>query len=263
MSQMIMSTEPIHHVEHVMGMPVSFDVRSPCPPLGSVRDAVEWLHHVDVTFSTYSDDSIITKIGRGELAESDAPADVRSVLRECRRLTELTGGAFNAFGIRAANGTLVDPSGLVKGWSVQVAASLLADAGAENFCIDAAGDIALVGQPQPGRDWVVGVRHPFETDQLATTLHVSGPLAVATSAHYERGRQVIDPRNGIPASKLISATVFGPDLGLANAYATAVFVMGRDGLDWIDDQVGYEAYIITSDEMTHWTEGFEAAWPYR
>ena len=61
---------------------------------------------------------------------------------------------------------------------------------------------------------------------------------------------------GEPTTGLSSATVVGPDLGIADAYATAVFVMGIDGLEWIEGQLGYEAYIITHDHTTHWMTGF-------
>jgi thiamine biosynthesis lipoprotein len=53
-----------------------------------------------------------------------------------------------------------------------------------------------------------------------------------------------------------SATVVGPDLTLADAFATVVFILGIDGLAWIDDQPGYEAYVITHDQRTRWSPGF-------
>jgi len=48
----------------------------------------------------------------------------------------------------------------------------------------------------------------------------------------------------------------GPDLTRADAYATAVFVMGLDGIAWTAARPGYEAYVITHDDMTYWTPGF-------
>lgn len=259
----IITTDRFHHVEHVMGMPISFDIRPPVPHHDVVRDAVGWLHHVDTTFSTYQADSVITRIGRGLMDESEAPIEVLEVLAECRRLTRLTNGAFDAFNVPSPSGTMLDPSGLVKGWAVKGAADILEDAGAENYCINAAGDIALGGTAEPDRPWTIGVRHPRVADMLATTLRLAGPVGIATSARYERGDHIVDPRNGQPARAMVSATVFGPDLGLADAYATSLFVMGPTGLGWIAEQPGYEAYIITNDDMTSWTEGFGTAWPNR
>ena len=52
--------------------------------------------------------------------------------------------------------------------------------------------------------------------------------AVATSGRYERGDHVLDPRTGLPATGLASVTVVGPDLAIADAYATAAVVLGPD-----------------------------------
>jgi thiamine biosynthesis lipoprotein len=246
----------LHHVEHVMGMVVSFDVRPPGPHGDAVGDAVRWLHHVDATFSTYKYDSQINRLGRGEVDLAEVDDEVRHVLRRCIELGAVTNGAFDAFDLTERNGSTLDPSGYVKGWAVQRATDILLAAGARNFCINAGGDIALVGAPAAGA-WRVGIRHPDQPDRQATVLEVRGPLAVATSATYERGAHIIDPATRQPTTDLASATVIGPDLGVADAYATALFVMGLDGLDWIDAQPGYAGYLITHDDQTYWTNDFD------
>jgi thiamine biosynthesis lipoprotein len=125
-----------------------------------------------------------------------------------------------------------------------------------NFCINAGGDIAVRGQPSAGEAWQVGVRHPVLDDKLALVLPVRGPLGIATSATYERGAHIIDPRVAAPTTELASATVVGPDLGVADAYATAAFVMGVDAIDWIETRPGYHAYLITHDGTTCWSSRF-------
>jgi thiamine biosynthesis lipoprotein len=245
-----------HHVEHVMGMAVSIDIRDVTATDETVEDVVAWLHHVDRTFSTYDADSTISRLGRGELSLADATPEVREVLTTCERIRHVTGGAFDVFEVPAPNGTTLDPSGYVKGWSVETAAQLLEARGCANFCINAGGDIVLRGHTSGADPWRVGIRHPEEADALALVVEASGPIGIATSAIYERGPHIIDPRSGDPVFGLASVTVVGPDLGVADAYATSVFVMGREGLDWIADQPGYEAYIITNDELTRWTDGF-------
>jgi FAD:protein FMN transferase len=246
----------LHHVEHVMGMAVSFDIREPTPHDGAIDDAVRWLHHVDATFSTYRDDSEITRFGRGDLSIDELNCDAVEVLSRCLELTDQTGGAFDAFAVPAPNGTLFDPSGLVKGWSIERAAVILEAAGAANFCINAGGDIAVRGEASPGQSWRVGVRHPDLADRLALVLEVQGPLGIATSATYERGAHIVDPRVGEPTTALASATVVGPDLGTADAYATAAFVMGLDAIDWVETRPGYDAYVITHEGTTHWSSRF-------
>jgi thiamine biosynthesis lipoprotein len=52
--------------------------------------------------------------------------------------------------------------------------------------------------------------------------------AVATSGLYERGLHVVDPRQRRPATDLAAATVIGPDLAMADAYATTAVAMGAE-----------------------------------
>ena len=246
----------LHHVEHVMGMVVSFDIREPVPAVGALDDVLRWLHHVYATFSPYRDDSEITRFGRRQLGIDDLSRDVEDILLRCIEPTDLTGGAFDAFAVAAPNGTTLDPSGLVKGWSIERAAAMLQAADAMNFCINAGGDIALRGEASPGEAWRVGVRHPDFDDQLALVLSVRGPLGIATSATYERGAHIVDPRVGAPTTELASATVVGPDLGVADAFATAAFVLGLDAIEWIETQPDYHTFLITHEGTTYWSSRF-------
>ena len=234
-------------VRHIMGMPIGIDARDPV----DLEPVFAWLREVDATFSTYRDDSEISRLDRGELTVADCRPEVDEVLRACMELEHETGGFFS---VRPAG--RLDPSGLVKGWAVARAADLLAAAGAENFCIDAGGDVIARGRPEPGRRWRIGIRHPLELDQLAAVIEVED-LAVATSAGYERGEHILDPHTGSPPVGLLSVTVAGPDLAAADAYATAAFAMGADGPAWTATLGGYDAMCITDDRRVLSTPGFE------
>ena len=146
----------------------------------------------------------------------------------------------------------------MKGWSVQVASDRLVAAGAGNHCLNAGGDVRVRGRPAAGEEWRVGIRHPWEA--LAVCWVISGTdLAVATSGTYERGYHVIDPYRGEPATVLRSVTVVGPDLGLADAYATAALAMGRAGLDWLAALDGYESGVVTEDGEAYRSPGLPVA----
>jgi thiamine biosynthesis lipoprotein len=108
--------------EPVMGTVVSFDVRGVHDELAhnAVTGAVQWLHWVDETFSTYRRDSAIRRLDRGELRRSDAPPEVHWVLARCAALAQMTGGYFDV----RVTGQL-DPSALVKGWAIDRAAGTL------------------------------------------------------------------------------------------------------------------------------------------
>ncbi len=246
----------LHHVEFVMGMAVSVDIRDPNPSPEAMVEVIEWLHHVDQVFSTHNPASPISALGRGELALDDASDEIRGVLRLCEQVMLETDGCFDAFDVPAPNGTRLETSGLVKGWAIERAAEILEAHGCTNFCINAGGDVALRGRPSPTTEWQIGIRHPSELQSLALVVHGTGRLGIATSATYERGAHIYDPRSGQPTTSLASATVVGPDLTMSDAYATAVFVMGLNALEWIRHIPDYAIYLITHDGTTHWSDGF-------
>jgi thiamine biosynthesis lipoprotein len=253
-----------HHVEDVMGMAVSIDVRDDLAAGAAterpgLREVLRWLHHVDATFSPYIESSPITRLGRGEITLDDVDDEVADVLLMCDRLYDDTNGAFDAFAVPAPNGSMLDPSGLVKGWSIERAAAILEEHGLRDFTINAGGDIAVRGHATPGTPWRVGIRHPDQADRLADVLSVVGPIGVATSATYERGAHIVDPRTGRATTELASVTVIGPDLTFVDAYATALYVMGEEGLTWLARHPGYDAMMITRDDRVLTTPGF-AAW---
>ncbi len=239
---------PRPEVRHIMGMPIGIDVRAPAGI--DVEPAYAWLREVDATFSTYRDDSDISRLDRGELTLADCRPEVEAVLTRCMDLERETRGYFS---VRAAG--RLDPSGLVKGWAVAEAAERLVAQGATSFCINAGGDIVARGRPAPDRLWRVGVRHPEDVERLAAVLAVED-LAVATSGAYERGAHILDPHTGRPPAGLLSVTIVGADLATADAYATAAFAMGPDGPAWTAALEGYDAMCITSDHRVLSTPGF-------
>ena len=105
-------------------------------------------------------------------------------------------------------------------------------AGGRNYWINAGGDIVVRGEAEPGRAWRVGIQHPDEGDRVAAVLAVSD-RAVATSGSYERGDHITDPHSAAAPAGLRSVTVVGPRLAFTDAYATAIYVMGLDGLRWL------------------------------
>jgi thiamine biosynthesis lipoprotein len=227
-------------VEHIMGMPVQIDLRDPGVDPAALDAAFDWLRLADETFSTFKPDSEISRLARGELTIAACRPEVDEVLTHCAQLRDETGGFFS---VRA--GGELDPSGFVKGWAVGRAAGILGNAGARNFAINAGGDIVLRGRPAPAERWRIGIQHPFERDKVAAVL-AGEDLAIATSGEYERGAHVLDPHTRRPPTGLLSATIVGPDLATADAYATATFAMGERGPEWAAALTGYETLCITT-----------------
>jgi FAD:protein FMN transferase len=256
-----LASHPLFRVEHIWGTAIGVDIRDGARD--EFIDAVfAWFHHVDDLFSTWRDDSEISRLGRGELVESETSPEVRHVLQLCDRVSIESGGAFDiTVGAdprvtpRAGLGP-IDPSGLVKGWALDRAAAMLGDNGLVNFSINAGGDVVTRGQPAPGQEWRVGIQHPWIRDRVAAVV-AGTDLAIATSGRYERGEHIVDPATGGPPSGLMAVTVIAEDLASADGYATAAIVLGDEGMSWLARLPGVEGMGITDSGVALFTEGFE------
>jgi len=142
-------------VEHIMGMPIVVDVRNEGVDYDVLDHVFDWFRFVDATFSTYEDSSEISRLNRGELTIAHAHPDVREVLVRCEELRFETDGYFD---VRAAS-VDVDPSGLVKGWSIDRAAAILDEAELTDYAVSAGGDMRLRGRAVPESCWRVGIQH--------------------------------------------------------------------------------------------------------
>jgi thiamine biosynthesis lipoprotein len=241
----------MNRVEHIMGLPVSFDVRDEEPALDEAVDwAVDWLIDVDHRFSPFLDSSEVSRFDRGELTGTELSPDLTHVLEVCDRYEKSTGGAFTA----RLPGRRFDPCAVVKGWAVQRAADMLEFAGARNFCVNAGGDVVVRGEPEPGMPWRVGIRHPDQADLLCAVLELRHG-AVATSATYERGAHIVDGRTGWPATELVSVTVLADDLTIADTTATAAFAMGSAGVLGAPPEPGCEVFAVDAQRRVFRSTG--------
>jgi len=121
--------------------------------------------------------------------------------------------------------------GIAKGYAADSAAAFLSSKGIKDFIVAAGGDI-LVRSTTPK---TIGIRHPRIKNAVIDTLYISNG-AVSTSGDYEKfiiheGKRychIINPDTGYGTSDCISATVISDKSYLSDAFATAVFVMGRE-----------------------------------
>lgn len=133
-------------------------------------------------------------------------------------------------------GVRIDLGGIAKGYGVDAATRALREAGVSSALVDISGNMRAWGAP-PGRDhWLVGIRDPRDRVPYVARIAVREG-ALATSGTYEQfiakdGREyghILDPRTGMPASGLISVTVLAGTAAEADAWGTALFVMGLGG----------------------------------
>jgi len=150
----------------------------------------------------------------------------------------------------------LDLGGVAKGYAVDRALRAMEDAGAEAGLVNIGGDIAAFGERSGGGPWTIGVQHPRAPGELFAVLELENG-AVATSGDYERYfvvdgvryHHILDPKTGRPARGLVSVTVTAPSCVLADAYATAVFVLGPEkGTRLLEADDDLEGLLIFEDE---------------
>lgn len=215
-----------------------------------MNDVRRYVEHIDEVFSTYKPDSVISNLRRNEISISDCSDEVIEVWNLCSQARELSDGAFDPWCVEGG----FDPSGYVKGWAADRCIEILQQLGAENIQINAAGDLSLAGGLEEGTPWSIGIRHPDHADQIVKVYDIVDG-AVATSGTYERGAHIRDPFTGMIAIGARSATVLGPDGGLADALATALIVTGRDGAGIFlkPELADYSGWVIDRHADTAWS----------
>jgi thiamine biosynthesis lipoprotein len=234
------------HVEQIWGTVITIDIRlfqtAKKRAVVAVADVVDWLQVVDDIFSPFRTDSQVCQLARGELDPGQASAQVRDVIARCERIKKITDGAFDPWSVPSG----FDPSGLVKGWATDRAASILLDHGCNDFMINAGGDVVVRGQSAPEELWSIGIQHPDERGQICDVVSVTN-CAIATSGNYERGEHIRHPQGHSVLAK--SATVIGPDAATADALATAALVAGKQSFSWLSRLTNYEFKIVVDNQL--------------
>ncbi len=258
-----MTAPVVRELVHVMGTVVTIDVFLPLEGAQTRDQAADLqrrfkaaravLERADEVLSTWRADSPVSRLRRGEITAADAPPEVATVLSACTTARELSGGWFDPWAMPGG----FDPTGYVKGWAAQRALEELAGLSVSGALVNAAGDIAGFGAQPSGAPFRIGIADPDEPRRLAEIVELT--CCIATSGTYERGRHLIDPRSGEATTRAASASVIGPDLGLADALATAVAVASPAGLAFIEPLPDYEALVISCDGRRQWTSDFPFA----
>ena len=215
-----------------------------------IQEIFSYFHFIDKKFSTYKSDSEISQINRGELKVIDSSREMQAVLKLCEDTKKGTDGYFDI----NINGKL-DPSGIVKGYSIFKGSEILRKKGFSNFYIEIAGDIEVNGKNGKGGNWRVGIQNPFNLDETIKVLKLSNK-GIATSGLYQRGTHIYNPKEGRFAGEIASITVVGPNVYEADRFATAAFAMGEKGINFIEKLKGFEGYLVKKDKRAVFTTGF-------
>ncbi len=233
----------------IMGMPITINIADKVSSK-YLKSCFDYFESVDKRFSPYKAGSEVSMINK-KIANLKLSQEMKEVLKLAEATKQQTEGYFDI----EHNGQ-IDPSGLVKGWAINNAASLLLNAGIKNFCIEAGGDIQVHGKSNDG-PWLIGIKNPFNQQEIVKTIKLNNQ-GVATSGTYIRGQHIYNPHN--PKDKLTivkSLTVIAKNIFEADRFATAAYAMGVKGIEFINKTFGLEGYMITEDGLATYTNGFE------
>ncbi len=211
---------------------------------GELKELLALARDLEGKLSFYRGGSCVARLNReGWISSSDPCYPVlKDVIGVSKEVCEESGGAFDPGyggkasvmeievleeGIRAPEGGRYDFSGVAKGYIVDRLIKEAREAGIEFLMVNAGGDVGLFDRRGVGV-WVE-VRNPLGRGPLDRVRLRKG--AIATSGTYERGGHIWDPRLRRKVGDLVSASCYGPNCALADAWATAVYVLGLKGLE--------------------------------
>ena len=235
-----------------MGMPITIEIAESKANESDIASIFDYFASVDRMFSTYKKESEISRLNAGEITKKQISTDVRQILQLADDTKKESHGYFNI----EHNGK-IDPSGIVKGWAIFNAAGLLKEHGFQNFYVDAGGDIQVSGKNEKGTDWTIGIRNPFNRDEIVKVVRLVNK-GIATSGLYVRGQHIYNPHQpNAPITDIASMTVIGPNVYDADRFATAAFAMGVKGIQFIEKLPGYDGYMIDSKGLATMTSRFE------
>src|SRR5690554_2490710 len=147
----------------------------------------------------------------------------------------------------------LDFSAVAKGYGVDALAHVLRDFGVKNYMVEIGGEIATLGHSAKGKAWRIGIESPDNVRGHVITAIDVMESAMATSGDYRNFFNVdgkhcshtIDPRTGSPISNpLASVTVLADNVAIADAWATALTVMGEQQALVLAEKFNLAVYLI-------------------
>lgn len=153
----------------------------------------------------------------------------------------------------------LDLSAIAKGYAVDKVALSLIKSGLRNFLVEVGGELRAAGVNKNGNHWVIGIETPVEDRRQAYSGVMLKQKSIATSGDYrnffevdgKRYSHTLDPRTGYPvAHSLASVTVVADSTAAADAWATALNVLGpNEGLQ-LAEREGLAAFFIVREGDT-------------
>ncbi len=162
---------------------------------------------------------------------------------------------------------LLDLGGIAKGYAADIAVQALKQMGISAGLVAIAGDIKTFGLRPDKKKWVVGIKNPRQknnNDELIAKINLSG-MAISSSGDYERYfimngerfHHLLIPKTGHPAGDCQSVSVIAEQGAMADAFSTALFILGPEKGLKLAKEMGMDAMIIDSRGAIHTTTGLK------
>jgi thiamine biosynthesis lipoprotein len=152
---------------------------------------------------------------------------------------------------------MLDLNGIAKGFGVDRLAESLSAFGVRDALVGIDGEMRAMGHRPDGQPWTVAVEKPDPDRRAPHSVLALTNCAVATSGDYRHfvtvdGRRLshtIDPKRGAPLLQPpASVTVIAPSCAVADAWATALMVLGPAEGSALARKIGLEALFLLRDE---------------
>ena len=205
------------------------------------------LNRIDYVFSTYKTTSEISLINNDpSRVWSD---EFRNLFNLSNEISNLSEGAFSP-----NNAKGFDFSAIGKGYAIDKIAELMEKNGVNNYFIEIGGEIRAKGL-KFSEEWIFGIERPINSKKspyIAFNVPSKG-ISIATSGEYREPNHIW----GKGPRDLISVTVATSDAASADAWATALYVLGKEkGLD-VAEKNNLEVFFITNNgdsiQSTNWS----------
>ncbi|WP_152223574.1 FAD:protein FMN transferase [Pseudomonas sp. SCB32] len=202
-----------------------------------------WVLHTAIQVGVESagafDIAVGDLVGAWGFGPTGRPADdgQRDALRRQPRASAMTALEFDFGGgrVRKRHPVHLDLSGIAKGFGVDQLARCLEDRGIHDYLVSIDGEFRARGGKPGDQPWTVAIERPEAGVRTALGALQMGDGGLATSGDYrhfhehegKRYAHTMDPRRAAPLDNgIASVSVLAPTCMLADAWATALMVLG-------------------------------------
>lgn len=202
----------------------------------------ERLRQIDLDFSPFRYDSLVSKYQRGDRTPILESTDFQAVYGQAILAEQMTDGVFTPYFAGR-----YDPTGLVKGWAIEQCFDdylkpLLQDFKIDGVSLNGGGDMKLATKPGSDFRWGIGIEDPNDLQNVIATYYLKGG-AVATSGNSKRGEHILRMND----NQVEQVTVISSSLVDADIWATVGISAGVEKFATMINQYHLSGLLVNKD----------------